>query len=134
VDKNQVWIPATSTPLCDFECYCWVCVAVHRGSRQSQAPFTRASESPATGLPATRNTGLAVRASTRSTHPLRSLPSTELASHFLSCRSKTGTLTGDGNNFQRGDSLHGDSKQIHVNFHKEFVSWIVFSGKCNLNN
>jgi hypothetical protein len=109
-------------------------VAVHRGSCQSQAPSTRASESPATGLPATENTGQAARASTRSTQSVRNLPSTELASPFLSCRSRTGKLTGDGRNFQRGDSLHGDSKQIHVNFHKEFVSWIVFSGKCNLNN
>jgi hypothetical protein len=114
VEKNQVRGPATSTPPCDFECFCWVCVAVHRGCLQCQAPFTRATESPENCLPATRNTWQAVRASTRST--LRSLPSTELASPFLSCRSKTRRLTGVSRttqlhvSFQRGDSLRGDSK------------------------
>jgi hypothetical protein len=131
VDTNQVWGPATSTPPCDFECYCWVCVAVHRGCRHFQAPFTRSTESPATGLPATGNTWQAVRTFTWST--LRSLPSTELASPFLFCRSKTGRRTGDSRTtqlyviFQRGDSLHEDLKQIHVNLHKEFVSWIYLA-------
>ena len=35
--------------------------------------------------------------------------------------------------FQTGDSLHGDSKRIHVNCYKEFVIWAVFSLNCSQN-
>ena len=71
------------------------------------APFTRETESPATGLPATENTWQAMTASTLST---------KLLSRSLFSRSTTGRLTGDSRTtklcarFQTGDSLRGDSK------------------------
>jgi hypothetical protein len=112
VDKNQVWDPAASHG---------------RQSRRRLLYQRQGIHGKQWGLP-------------HGPHCLRSLPSTELASPFMYCRSETRRLTGDSRtthlyvSFQSGGSLHGDSKQIHVNFHKEFVSWIVFSGKCNLNN
>jgi len=126
-------------PPCDFECFCWVCmlfiaVAVSvrplshgRQSRRRLVYQRQGIHGKHLRLP-------------HGLHCMRILPSTELATPFLSCRSKKGRMTGDSRttqlyvSFQRGDSLHGNSKQINVNFHKEFASWIVFSGKCNLNN
>jgi hypothetical protein len=99
----------------------------------SKVPLLRSTELRATGLPATWNTSQAIEGF----HTVDWL--CEVYRRQSYCR-RSSLFARDSRtkqlhvSFPTGDSLHSDSKHIHVSRHNEFVNGVVFSLNFNLNN